>query len=163
VWSDEWLEARRAEIKPTTYMSYRGLLDKHLLPAFGRSAMARIRPLDIQRFLGTMSDGGLSRSRLRQARGLLSMILNAAVDNGYIGRDPVPRERLKGTEAKRDQRPLTFARLASPAERHRAHRHRELGQLRAVHLSGGVDVCMPRGMAPAVLGEPRLGRPAQGS
>jgi len=27
VWSDEWLEARRAEIKPTTYMSYRGLLD----------------------------------------------------------------------------------------------------------------------------------------
>ena len=114
-WADEWLEARRTEIKPTTFMSYRGLLDKHLLPAFGRTAMARIRPLDIQRLLGAMSERGLSRSRIRQARQLLSMILNAAVDNGYIARNPVPRERLKGREARRDQHPLTFEQVHAMA------------------------------------------------
>lgn len=114
-WAEEWLEARRTEIKPTTLMSYRGLLDKHLLPAFGETSLAKIRPLDVQKFLGKMTDSGLSRSRLRQARQLLSMILNAAVDNGYIGRNPVPRERLKGREPKRDQHPLTFEQVHAVA------------------------------------------------
>jgi integrase len=107
-WADEWLEAREPEIKPTTLMSYRGLLDVHLVPSFGRTPMSRIRPLDVQRFLAKMADSGLSRSRLRQARQLLSAILNAAVDNGYIGRNPVPHDRLKGKDPRRDQHPLTF-------------------------------------------------------
>ncbi|MPZ92657.1 MAG: tyrosine-type recombinase/integrase [Actinobacteria bacterium] len=107
-WSHEWLQARQQEIKPTTFMSYRGLLEVHLLPAFGRTPVSRIRPIDIQRFLAKMVDAGLSRSRIRQARQLLSMILNAAVDNGYIGRNPTPRSRLKGKEPRRDQHPLSF-------------------------------------------------------
>ncbi|CAN5679875.1 hypothetical protein BH24ACT26_BH24ACT26_16790 [soil metagenome] len=114
-WAQEWLEGREPEIKPTTLMSYRGLLDVHLLPFFGRTAMTRIRPLDVQRFLAKMANTGLSRSRLRQARQLLSMILNAAVDNGYIGRNPVPRERLKGKEPRRDQHPLTFEQVHAVA------------------------------------------------
>ena len=107
-WAQEWLDARHQEIAPKTYVTYEGLLRTHILPAFGRTQMARLRPLDIQRFLGKMSDAGLSRSRIRQARQLLSMILNSAIDNGYIGRNPVPRERLKGKEPKRDQHPLSF-------------------------------------------------------
>ena len=107
-WAQEWLEARASEIKPTTYISYEGLLNGHLLPAFGSMAIARIRPLDVQRFFATMREKGLSRSRLRQARQLLSMILNAAVANGYIARNPVPKEKLGGTEPRRDQHPLTF-------------------------------------------------------
>ncbi len=114
-WANEWLQARRNEIKPTTLMSYQGLLRAHILPAFGRTPMARIRPLDVQRLLGSMTDRGLSRSRIRQARQLLSMILNAAADNGYIGRNPVPRERLGGKEARRDQHPLTFEQVHSVA------------------------------------------------
>ncbi|MDQ4143231.1 MAG: site-specific integrase, partial [Actinomycetota bacterium] len=53
-----------------------------------------------------------------------SMIMNAAVENGYIGRNPVPRERLKGREPKRDQHPLTFEQVhavaAAVPERYRA-------------------------------------------
>jgi integrase len=104
----EWLEARKEEIKPKTFMSYEGLLRAHLLPAFEHAQLRNIRPLDIQKFLGKMTNKGLSRSRVRQARQLLSMILNAAVDNGYIGRSAVPRGALKGWEPKRAQHPLTF-------------------------------------------------------
>jgi integrase len=107
-WAHEWLHAREDEIKPKTFMSYEGLLRTHILPAFGRTQMSKIRPLDVQKFLGEITRAGLSRSRIRQARQLLSMILNAAVDNGYIARNPVPRERLKGTEPKRNQHPLSF-------------------------------------------------------
>jgi integrase len=106
--SEEWLRARKSGIKPTTFMSYRNPLDVHLLPEFGQTAMSRIRPLDVQRVLARMAEAGLSQSRLRQARQVLSMILNAAVDNGYIGRNPVPRERVKGREPHRAQHPLTF-------------------------------------------------------
>lgn len=77
--------------------------------------MTKIRPIEIQRFLGGMTEAGLSRSRIRQARQLLSMILNAAVDNGYIGRNPVPRERLKGKEPRRNQHPLTFEQVHAVA------------------------------------------------
>ena len=107
-WAQEWLEARKTEIAPLTFMGYEGLLRAHLLPAFGVSPLNKIRPLDVQKLLGKMAEKGLSRSRIRQARQLLSMIMNAAVDNGYIGRNPVSRERLKGKEPKRDQHPLTF-------------------------------------------------------
>ena len=106
--SEQWLNSRREEIKPTTFISYEGLLNRHLLPAFGETPMSQIRPIDVQEFLGGMRRKGLSRSRLRQARQLLSMILNAAIANGYIARNPVPRERLGGAEPRRDQHPLTF-------------------------------------------------------
>lgn len=43
------------------------------------------------------------------------MILNAAVDNGYIARNPVPREKLGGREPRRDQRPLTFEQVHAVA------------------------------------------------
>jgi integrase len=115
-WAEEWLQARETEIKPTTFMSYKGLLDVHLLPAFGQTSMSRIRPLDVQKLFARMAEAGLSRSRLRQARQLLSMILNAAVDNGYIGRNPVPRERLRGKEPRRDQHPLTFKQVHAVAD-----------------------------------------------
>ncbi len=115
-WAREWLEARRSELRPTTYMTYEGLLRTHILPAFGRTPMSKIRPLDIQKLLGGMTAAGLSRSRIRQARQVLSMVLNAAVDNGYIGRNPVPRERLKGREPKRDQHPLTFEQVHAVAK-----------------------------------------------
>ncbi len=114
-WAQEWLETREREIKPKTLMSYEGLLRAHILPTFGRIQMSMIRPLDVQRFLGQMTDTGLSRSRIRQARQLLSMILNGAVDNGYIGRNPVPRGRLKGKEPKREQHPLSFEQVHAVA------------------------------------------------
>jgi integrase len=123
-WAREWLDARKKEIKPRTFMGYEGILRTHILPAFGRTQMSKIRALDIQKFLGRMTATGLSRSRIRQTRQLLSMILNAAVDNGYIARNPVPRERLKGKEPKRDQHPLSFQEVHAVAsavpDRHRA-------------------------------------------
>lgn len=115
-WAFEWLDARQSEIKPKTLMSYEGLLRSHLLPAFDRTPMKKIRPLDIQKFLGKMTASGLSRSRVRQARQLFSMILNGAVDNGYIARNPVPRGALKGKEPKRDQHPLTFEEVHAVAD-----------------------------------------------
>lgn len=52
------------------------------------------------------------------------MILNAAVANGYIARNPVPKEKLGGTEPKRDQHPLNFEEVHAVAnavpERYRA-------------------------------------------
>lgn len=114
-WAAEWLEARRKEIAPKTFMGYEGLIGAHLEPFFGRTPLMKIRPLDVQKFLGEMTDKGLSRARIRQARQVLSMIMNSAVNNGYIGRNPVPRERIKGKEPKRDQHPLTFEQVHAVA------------------------------------------------
>lgn len=123
-WAEEWLEGRRREIAPKTLEGYEGLVRAHLEPFFGRTALMKIRPLDVQKLLGQMADKGLSRSRIRQARQVLSMILSSAVNNGYIGRNPVPRERLKGKDPKRDQHPLTFEQVhavaAAVPDRYRA-------------------------------------------
>jgi integrase len=107
-WAQEWLTARSSDLKPKTSEGYESLFNRHLLPALGDTPLARIRPLDIQELLGAMRGSGLSRSRLRQARQLLSMVLNAAVENGYIAKNPVPRDKLGGRDPRRDQHPLTF-------------------------------------------------------
>jgi integrase len=107
-WAQEWLSARGTELKPKTSEGYESLFNSHILPTLGDTSMAQIRPLDVQQLLAGMRKRGLSRSRLRQTRQLLSMVLNAAVDNGYIARNPVPREKLGGRDPRRDQHPLTF-------------------------------------------------------
>jgi integrase len=75
-------------LKPKTRQGYESLLRAHLLPAFGNVSLARIQPVDVREWVARLNAKGLSSSRMRQAHHLLSMILKAAVESGYLARTP---------------------------------------------------------------------------
>jgi integrase len=87
-WAKEWLESVEPGLKPSTLSGYRTLLRKHIDPAFGHAPLAKIRPIDVRRFVAQLSNAGMSASRLRSTYFLTQAIFRAAVDSGYIGQSP---------------------------------------------------------------------------
>src|SRR5438309_2002606 len=86
-WAEDFI-ATKVDLRPKTRAGYRSLLDTRIIPALGAMQIARIRPLDIRKWLATMAAEGLSASRRRQALGLLGQIMTAAVANGVIVASP---------------------------------------------------------------------------
>ena len=87
-WAEDWLEASEPALKPHTISGYRTLLRKHVIPALGSMQLAKVRAIDVRRFVAELSNAGLSPSRVRSTYFLVQAIFRAAVESGYIGRSP---------------------------------------------------------------------------
>jgi integrase len=99
-WSEAWLDAARPHLKPKTVAGYESLLRSRILPELGHLRLVEITPLDVQSFINGME--GLSPSRVRQAHVVLGEILEAAVRDSRIARNPargVKLPRLERREA----------------------------------------------------------------
>ena len=83
-----WLAGARHTLKPKTIASYESLLRSRVLPAFGSRHLRAIKPSDITAWVGSMVSDGLSPSRIRQAHVILRLVLDSAVGDGYIARNP---------------------------------------------------------------------------
>jgi integrase len=87
----DWVNTWRRTIihlKPKTRAGYESLLRTHLLRAFGDSRLARIEPIHVREWIAQLSERRLSPSRIRQAYMLLSAILKAAEESGYLLKSP---------------------------------------------------------------------------
>ena len=97
------------------------MLRSRLVPRFGSTPIRAIAPHDIRAFVAELVHEGLSASRIRQCRQVLSASLNQAVHDGRIARNPVDGAKVP-TDRPREPRYLTrsgVVELASAAERHR--------------------------------------------
>ena len=87
-WAEDWLASSEPGLKPHTIAGYRTLLRKHITPTFGSMPLAKVRPVDVRKFVAELSAAGMSSSRVRSTYFLLQAIFRAAVESGYIGRSP---------------------------------------------------------------------------
>jgi integrase len=86
-WSSEWMEGR-VHLKPKTVAGYESLLRTQVLPRWKKVPLARVTNADVVKWVATMRRNGLSPSRTRQAHGLLSMMLGAAVRDRRLPSNP---------------------------------------------------------------------------
>lgn len=98
-WADRWM-ATTVHLKPKTQYDYRSLLRRHVIPRFGDLELIRIDRLAVRTWIADLEASGLSASRIRQARQVLSSALAAAAESGFIAANPalgvkVPRARPK--------------------------------------------------------------------
>ncbi|MFP5353497.1 MAG: tyrosine-type recombinase/integrase, partial [Actinomycetota bacterium] len=91
-WAEKW--AAGLSVKPKTKAGYESLLRSRILPTFGKRRLAQIRRSDIQEWLASMLAEGLSPGRVRQAVIVLRLMLDAAVDDRLIARNPADRIKL---------------------------------------------------------------------
>lgn len=124
IFARDWLEAVRPSLEVKTFRSYERNLEKHVFPFLGRRKLREISRADVNRFLREKQATGYergetrsaySRNSLRLMRGALSVVLAAAVDDGYLSLNPClyqggSRRRRPGAIAKADTRinPLSF-------------------------------------------------------
>jgi integrase len=86
-WSKRW-QATTTNLRPTTRDLYAYLLRRFVLPTFGKVALSSIDVLAVRSWLASLETEGVSASTRAKAYRLLSRILGAAVEAGYLLRNP---------------------------------------------------------------------------
>ncbi|HUQ63996.1 MAG TPA: site-specific integrase, partial [Acidimicrobiales bacterium] len=82
-WANEYM-ATQVDLFPRSVAAYDGMLNNHILPAFGAMAINTIRPLAVRKLMAGMAEAGISASRRSTTLMLLCQILRAAVVEGLI-------------------------------------------------------------------------------
>ena len=112
-WAGPWM-AGRVHLKPKTLASYESLLRAQVLPVWGATRLGRVTHAGVVAWVASMRQAGLSASRTRQAYHLLTSMLDDAVKDNRLPRNPaagVDLPRLPTVE----RRYLTHAQVAALA------------------------------------------------
>jgi hypothetical protein len=86
-WAEQWLAAQTG-LKPSTLYRYRSLLRAQLLPRWGQHRLADVTHAEVAAWVAQLVAGGLAPATVRQAHRVLALILNLAVRDGRIPRNP---------------------------------------------------------------------------
>ena len=81
---DAWLADLRPRVKPSTYATYEGIVERHLRPEFGELTLSELSDNDVLLFLTSLSGegSGLSRSTVQMISTVLKGILSEAAMQG---------------------------------------------------------------------------------
>lgn len=101
-----WIE-ERPNLRPKTIRLYSYLFRLHIAPHFEGQALAEINDAKVRRWRKKLLDSGLSTVTTAKAYRLLKAILNTAVDDGVIRRNPC-RIKGAGQEESPERSPLTI-------------------------------------------------------
>lgn len=91
-YASAWV-GERPGLRPKTVQLYEGLVRHHLVPVLGQMAVADIRERAVRRWRKTLIDQGVGLVTVAKAYRLFKAIMNTAVDDGMIRRNPC---RIKG-------------------------------------------------------------------
>lgn len=105
-WAEEW---RRNEligsVKSSSYQTYIGILNRHLLPTFAHLPLGAISPEEVHAFMEVLEGKGLAKSSIKGIVRVLSSIFKSAVENGLVRRNPCAKIKIR-LDAVRDQHVL---------------------------------------------------------
>ena len=94
-YAQNWFELYSLpNIETATAATYRRQLTRYLIPAFGAMALEDITTDDIQKLFNAMSGTKATKQKVRL---VLNMILEAALEDGVILKNPIKSKRLKIT------------------------------------------------------------------
>ena len=84
-----WLETYgKANLRPSTFSSYKGMITTHINPSIGHIPLRSLTSENIDAMLKEMSDKRLATSTCRYAQHILSVALEGAIKYHYIERNP---------------------------------------------------------------------------
>lgn len=101
---DEWVATHlpNSDRKASTVRQYTRVCDTYIRPELGPSPLSSITPLEVERFIGSLTTRGLSSSSRRAVFNVLSAAMSTAQRDGLIRRNPcsvVRRPRSDTTES----------------------------------------------------------------
>jgi integrase len=114
-YADQWLLERPVALRPRTLELYEGLLRLHILPTFGPVHLNRMTSAAVRSWHAGLRRGGVGESTVAKAYRLLKGILNTAVEDDLLARNPC-RIRHAGAERPEERRPPSLAEVEAIAE-----------------------------------------------
>ena len=113
-WSSHWMAAKN-DISASTKRGYMTRLNTHLIPAFGKSKLTSITHNQIGQWIAREISEGAGAVVVKRSHGVLRQILNAAVLDGRLNRNPAVGVPLPRTKAK-EKKALGFDQLRALAD-----------------------------------------------
>ncbi len=104
-YAQAWVDERPG-LRPRTVDLYRWLLKRHIEPHFARTTLEELTPLLVRRWRTRLLDAGVSQSMTAKSYRLLRAVLNTAVDDDILERNPC-RIRTAGDEKPAERPTLT--------------------------------------------------------
>lgn len=87
-WMGSWLQRIAApRLKPNTLTTYRGQVDRYIVPAIGKVRLDKLTPAHVRRLHDFILDGGRSSTTALQAHRILSKALTDAMREGKVTRN----------------------------------------------------------------------------
>jgi integrase len=105
-WASIWMSGR-VGLTEKTRAGYQGILNSRVLPTFGQVPMKKVTRAALSKWVSEMSLEGLSSPRVRNCFNVLAACLEAAVNEGLIGRNPARGVELPARPAQFSHRYLT--------------------------------------------------------
>ena len=101
---DEWLKLARPRLRPRTYETYAGVLERHVLPHIGGVDLADLSPAVVRRWHSSLLAAGIGAPTVAKAYRVLRGVMNTAVSDELIVRNPCA---IKGAASDRSkERPV---------------------------------------------------------
>lgn len=124
---EEWFEIKKNTIKPKTAYDYRLLIDKYILPDLGKVKIAKLTTFEITHFYVRMKDSGKGTRTIQITHNILRSVLQDAVRNGLINRNPcdgalLPRNEKKEMNVLNEHQVTKFL-IAAEGSRYKALYH----------------------------------------
>ncbi len=90
--TDKWLPTKRAQLRPSTFDSYRRTIDLHVIPAIGRIALQRLTAEDLDGLYAKLAEGiggrrGLAPKTIHSIHEMLHKALSDAERKGSVVRN----------------------------------------------------------------------------
>ncbi|HET8766745.1 MAG TPA: site-specific integrase [Pedococcus sp.] len=83
-----------SHLKESTAERYRGIVRNHVVPKWGSTRLSNVAPSDVAAWIGELTERGASPSTVRQVHRVFSLIMDLALRDGRIGRNPAVGVRL---------------------------------------------------------------------
>jgi len=87
-YTDHWYAESLRHGSPATHEHHAYLLDTHITPRLGGYKLIAITPMVVRTFHGDLADAGLSGTTARKVANLLATILDQAMTDGLLFRNP---------------------------------------------------------------------------
>lgn len=85
----QWLEERKAHLKPSSLYDYHCISRRYLLPTFGARPLGKITEGDLEKFVSCLQGGGLSNKRINNVLIPLKTLFKTAYRRKIISSNPI--------------------------------------------------------------------------
>ena len=92
-WAAQWL-AGQVQLKPSTFARYELILRKQVLPSWEKVPLSKVTFADVGGWVQELSASHLSAASVRQAHRVSSLLLDHALHDGRLARNPAKGVRL---------------------------------------------------------------------
>lgn len=84
-----WYDVHKKTLEETTKESYRGYIDRYIIPILGDIQIQKLKPIRIQEFYNSIIEKGLTANTVKHIHAVLNQVIKSALINKIIKENPM--------------------------------------------------------------------------